>query len=221
MRRLSRPTCLLVLSLALASGACSSPSAAPSATTAPAHGDATVLAKQERDRATDAATTPAADGVAYFAGGCFWGVEHYMEQLDGVLSVESGYMGGHVDSPSYEQVSSHDSGHLEAVEVRFDPAKISYEAVAKRFFEIHDPTQADGQGPDLGPQYLSAVFYTSPEQKQTTETLIDTLKGRGYAVVTEVRPAERFWKAEGYHQDYYASNGKTPYCHSRVKRFGD
>lgn len=213
MRRLSRPTGLLVLSLALASGACSSPSAAPSATTAPA--------KQERDRATDAATTPAADGVAYFAGGCFWGVEHYMEQLDGVLSVESGYMGGHVESPSYEQVSSHGSGHLEAVEVRFDPAKISYEAVAKRFFEIHDPTQADGQGPDLGPQYLSAVFYTSPEQQQTTEALIDTLKARGYAVVTAVRPAERFWKAEGYHQDYYASNGKTPYCHSRVRRFGD
>lgn len=221
MRRLSRPTGLLVLSFVLASGACSSPSAAPSATTAPAQSDATVLAKQERDRATDAAPTPAADGVAYFAGGCFWGVEHYMEQLDGVLSVESGYMGGHVGSPSYEQVSSHGSGHLEAVEVRFDPAKISYEAVAKRFFEIHDPTQADGQGPDLGPQYLSAVFYTSPEQQQITEALIDTLKARGYAVVTAVRPAERFWKAEGYHQDYYASNGKTPYCHSRVRRFGD
>lgn len=221
MRRLSGPTCLLVLSFTLASGACSSPSASPSATAAPAQGDATVLAKQEHARTTDAATAPAADGVAYFAGGCFWGVEHYMEQLDGVLSVESGYMGGHVESPSYEQVSSHDSGHLEAVEVRFDPAKISYEAVAKRFFEIHDPTQADGQGPDIGSQYLSAVFYTSPEQKQTTEALIDTLKARGYAVVTAVRPAERFWKAEAYHQDYYASNGKTPYCHSRVKRFGD
>jgi len=95
------------------------------------------------------------------------------------------------------------------------------EAVAKRFFEIHDPTQADGQGPDIGSQYLSAVFYTSPEQQQTTEALIDTLKARGYAVVTAVRPAERFWKAEAYHQDYYAGNGKTPYCHSRVKRFGD
>jgi len=211
-----------LLALVLAPlAACSSPSASPSATTAPAAADSTVLAKSERTPTTDAAPTPVGDGVAYFAGGCFWGVEHYLEQLPGVLSVESGYMGGHVDSPSYEQVSSHGSGHLEAVEVRFDPAKISYEAVAKRFFEIHDPTQADGQGPDLGPQYLSAVFYTSPEQKKTTEGLIEILEGRGYAVVTEVRPAERFWKAEDYHQDYYASNGKTPYCHSRVKRFGD
>ena len=159
--------------------------------------------------------------MAYFAGGCFWGVEHYMEQLPGVLSVESGYMGGHVDSPSYEQVSSQTSGHLETVEVRFDPSTISYEAVAKRFFEIHDPTQADGQGPDLGPEYRSAVFYASPEQQRTTEALIERLKARGYAVVTEVRPAERFWQAEGYHQDYYAKTGKTPYCHSRVRRFGD
>lgn len=220
MRRISGPTCLLSLVL-VASAACSSPSASPSATTAPAQGDATAPAQAERGRTTDAATLPAADGVAYFAGGCFWGVEHYMQQLPGVLTVESGYMGGHVDSPTYEQVSSHGSGHLEAVEVRFDPAKISYEAVAKRFFEIHDPTQADGQGPDIGSQYLSAVFYTSPEQQQTTEALIEQLKARGYAVVTEVRPAARFWKAEDYHQDYYANNGKTPYCHSRVKRFGD
>ena len=212
---------LLVLAFA-PMWACSSPSPSPSATTAPAaSAEATVLAKGERERPTDAAPTPVGDGVAYFAGGCFWGVEHYLEAMPGVLSVESGYMGGHVDSPTYEQVSGHESGHLEAVEVRFDPGKISYEAVAKRFFEIHDPTQADGQGPDIGPQYLSAVFYTSPEQKQTTEALIETLKGRGYAVVTEVRPAERFWKAEAYHQDYYANNGKTPYCHARVKRFGD
>jgi methionine-S-sulfoxide reductase len=196
--------------------ACSSPSAQPAATAAPA-----AEAASDRTPAVDDATAPAADGVAYFAGGCFWGVEHYMEQLDGVLSVESGYMGGHVDNPSYEQVSSQTSGHLEAVEVRFDPARISYEAVAKRFFEIHDPTQADGQGPDLGPEYLSAVFYTSPAQKQTTEALIGRLVARGYGVVTEVRPAERFWKAEDYHQDYYASTGKTPYCHSRVERFGD
>jgi methionine-S-sulfoxide reductase len=210
----------LLLGLGLV-GACSSPSTSPSGTAAPAQGDATAPAASERARATDPAPAPAADGVAYFAGGCFWGVEHYMEQLDGVLSVESGYMGGHVEAPTYEQVSSQTSGHLETVEVRFDPARISYEAVARRFFEIHDPTQVDGQGPDIGPEYRSAVFYASPEQKQTTEALIDTLKARGYAVVTEVRPAERFWKAEGYHQDYYASTGKTPYCHSRVKRFGD
>lgn len=197
-------------------GACSSPSAQPTATAEPA-ADAAVAAAP----AGDDAVVPVGDGVAYFAGGCFWGVEHYMEQLDGVLSVESGYMGGHVEDPSYEQVSSRRSGHLETVEVRFDPARISYEAVAKRFFEIHDPTQADGQGNDIGPEYLSAVFYTSPEQKQTTEALIGRLVARGYDVATQVRPAARFWRAEDYHQDYYAGNGKTPYCHSRVDRFGD
>lgn len=161
------------------------------------------------------------EGTAYFAGGCFWGVEHYLEQLDGVVSVESGYMGGHVEAPTYEQVSSQTSGHLETVRVRFDPERISYEAVAKRFFEIHDPTQADGQGPDLGPEYRSAVFYTSPEQKQTTEALIEQLVARGYEVVTEVREAESFWTAEDYHQNYYVKTGKTPYCHTRIPRFGE
>lgn len=209
----------LLLALPLFFVACSSPSASPSGTAAPA--SAEVLAASDQARPTEAAPIPVGDGVAYFAGGCFWGVEHYLEQLDGVISVESGYMGGHVEAPTYEQVSSQTSGHLETVEVRFDPARIGYEAVAKRFFEIHDPTQADGQGPDIGPEYRSAVFYTSPEQQATTQALIDTLKARGYAVVTEVRPAARFWKAEGYHQDYYVNTGKTPYCHSRVKRFGD
>lgn len=162
-----------------------------------------------------------ADGVAYFAGGCFWGVEHYLEQLDGVVSVESGYMGGHVESPSYEQVSSQTSGHLETVRVRFDSAQIDYSAVAKRFFEIHDPTQVDGQGPDIGPEYRSAIFYTNDEQKQATEALIEALVGRGYDVATELREAGVFWPAEDYHQDYYAKTGKAPYCHSRVRRFGD
>lgn len=159
--------------------------------------------------------------LAYFAGGCFWGVEHYLEQLDGVQSVESGYMGGHLASPTYADVSSQTSGHLETVIVRFDPGVVPYEAVAKRFFEIHDPTQADGQGPDLGPEYLSAIFYTSPAQKTAVEGLIAQLKTRGYDVVTELRPAETFWPAEEFHQDYYARTGKTPYCHARVRRFGD
>lgn len=167
------------------------------------------------------AAAPAEIRSAYFAGGCFWGVEHYMQQLDGVLTVESGYMGGTVDEPTYEEVSGHDSGHLEAVVVRYDPARVDYETLAKRFFEIHDPTQADGQGPDLGPQYLSAVFVGSKEEEATTRKLIDRLKERGYEVVTEVRPAARFWPAEQYHQDYYAKTGKTPYCHARVRRFGD
>ncbi len=164
---------------------------------------------------------PVEQREAYFAGGCFWGVEHYMEQLDGVLAVDSGYMGGHVESPSYDDVSSQTSGHLETVRVRYDPARIDYEAIAKRFFEIHDPTQPDGQGVDVGPEYLSAVFYGNADEQRTTLALIERLKARGYDVVTQVRPAERFWVAEGYHQDWYARTGKSPVCHSRVRRFGD
>lgn len=159
------------------------------------------------------------DSVAYFAGGCFWGVEHYMEAIDGVTGVDSGYMGGDVERPTYEQVSSKTSGHLETVRVRFDSKRVSYETIARTFFEIHDPTQENGQGPDIGPQYRSAVFYVSPAQKQTTEALIKELIALGYDVVTKVRPATQFWKAEAYHQDYYARTGKQPYCHIRVPRF--
>jgi peptide methionine sulfoxide reductase msrA/msrB len=176
---------------------------------------------QSATSSPSAAAAPADLRSAYFAGGCFWGVEHYMQQLDGVVSVESGYMGGDVDAPTYEQVSSHETGHLEAVVVRYDPARVDFEALAKRFFEIHDPTQANGQGPDIGPQYLSAVFVGSPEEEATTRKLIAQLEQRGYDVVTEIRPAAKFWPAEGYHQDYYAKTGKTPYCHARVRRFGD
>jgi peptide methionine sulfoxide reductase msrA/msrB len=144
-----------------------------------------------------------------------------MEQLHGVTSVESGYMGGHVQAPTYEDVSSQTSGHFETVRVRFDPERISYEEVARLFFEIHDPTQADGQGPDIGPEYRSVVFFSSPEQQATAKELIGQLRVRGYDVVTELRPVERFWEAEQYHQDYYERTGKRPYCHFRVRRFGD
>lgn len=178
-------------------------------------------AKTTAPKASAATETAAGSGVAYFAGGCFWGVEHYMEKLDGVSSVESGYMGGHVESPSYAQVSSQRSGHLETVRVRFDPDRVSYRKVAKLFFEIHDPTQADGQGPDIGPEYLSAVFYTSAEQQKIAEELIGLLAARGYNVVTKLRQADRFWTAENYHQNYYARSGKKPYCHAWVDRFGD
>jgi peptide methionine sulfoxide reductase msrA/msrB len=184
--------------------------------------DATTTAPPQRSAAAPDADAEVADAeLGYFAGGCFWGVEHYMEQLDGVLSVESGYMGGHVESPTYEEVSGHASGHLEAVRVRFDPSKVTYEQVAKRFFEIHDPTQVDGQGPDIGPQYRSAVFYTDDEQKKITEALIARLEARGYDVVTELQKADTFYEAEAYHQDYYAKTSKTPYCHTRVERFDD
>ena len=156
---------------------------------------------------------------AFFAGGCFWGVEHLLEEMDGVLEVDSGFMGGTVDRPSYRQVVSGTTGHAEAVRVTFDPRRVSYEAVAKMFFEIHDPTQLNRQGPDIGTQYRSAVFYANDAQKQVTEKLIGILKAKGLNVVTEVAKAGLYWPAEEYHQDYYAKTGKQPYCHMRVERF--
>ena len=161
------------------------------------------------------------NAVAYFAGGCFWGVEHFLEAMPGVISVESGYTGGTVDDPSYKAVLVGDTGHFEAVRVRFDSRVVSFKKVAKRFFEIHDPTQNDGQGPDIGTQYLSAVFYTDEKQKEDTKELMIRLMRRGYDVVTQVRKFEKFWPAEEYHQDYYAKKGDVPYCHRPVNRFGD
>jgi len=156
---------------------------------------------------------------AYFAGGCFWGVEHLYEGQEGVLSATSGYMGGSTENPTYEEVISGMTGHLETVEVEYDPEKVTYEELARFFFEIHDPTQASGQGPDIGEQYLSAVFYHNDEEKKTAETLIGILSDNGYDVVTKVLPAGEFWKAEGYHQDYYARTGRQPYCHVYTERF--
>jgi peptide methionine sulfoxide reductase msrA/msrB len=156
---------------------------------------------------------------AYFAGGCFWGVEHLFQGKEGVITAVSGYMGGTVENPTYEQVCSKRTGHLETVEVTYDPGRVSFEELTKFFFEIHDPTQANGQGPDIGPQYLSAVFYSSEEEKMTTEKLIGILKEKGYNVVTRVIPAEKFWEAEDYHQDYYDNKGAQPYCHFYQKKF--
>jgi peptide methionine sulfoxide reductase msrA/msrB len=165
--------------------------------------------------AKDAAKT----AKAYLAGGCFWGVEHLYEQKEGIISAVSGYMGGHKENPTYQEVCAGTTGHLEIVEVTYDPATISYEEVAKFFFEIHDPTQANGQGPDIGEQYLSVVFYNNDEEKKTAEKLLELLKAKGYKVVTELRPAAKFWPAEDYHQDYYAKNKKQPYCHAYIKKF--
>lgn len=156
---------------------------------------------------------------AIFAGGCFWGVEHLMQQQVGVMSAVSGYIGGTLANPAYEQVKAHITGHAEAVEVIYDPAKVDYKSLAKLFFEIHDPTQADGQGPDIGDQYRSEIFYTSPEQKEVAEGLIVELKEKGYDVVTKLTAATKFYPAEQYHQDYYQNKGTEPYCHFRVKRF--
>lgn len=157
--------------------------------------------------------------TAIFAGGCFWGVEYMLSQVAGVVSVESGYTGGTTENPTYEQVCSHRTGHAEAVRVVFDPAKVSYEQLTRLFLEIHDPTQAGGQGPDLGDQYRSEIFYTTPAQQQMAEKLLARLRSKGYDVVTEVTPAGRFWPAEDYHQRYYERKGTLPYCHTYTRRF--
>ena len=157
--------------------------------------------------------------TAIFAGGCFWGVEYYMKKAPGVLAVESGYIGGKVEDPSYEEVCEGNTGHVEAVRVLFDTSKTDYETLAKLFFEIHDPTQKDHQGPDYGEQYRSEIFYTSPEQKAVAEKLIQELKVKGYAVVTRLAPATTFWVAEDYHQNYYTRKGTLPYCHGYTRRF--
>lgn len=156
---------------------------------------------------------------AIFAGGCFWGVEYYLQKHEGVKRVLSGYIGGKTENPGYLDVSRGNTGHYEAVEVTYDPTLVDYETLAKTFFEIHDPTQKNGQGPDIGKQYRSAVFYLDEEQKAIAEKLIDQLEDRGYKVATKVLPAKTFYEAEDYHQDYYFKKGTLPYCHGYVKRF--
>jgi len=156
---------------------------------------------------------------AIFAGGCFWGVEYLFQKEKGVISTRVGYTGGDKDNPTYEDVCSGNTGHKEAVEVTFDPTKTTYEDLAKLFFEIHDPTQKSGQGPDIGEQYQSFIFYKNEEQKKTAQKLIDILTEKGYDIVTQLQKADTFWGAEGYHQDYYKKTGKTPYCHVRKQRF--
>ncbi|MCL9683030.1 bifunctional methionine sulfoxide reductase B/A protein [Legionella maioricensis] len=158
---------------------------------------------------------------AIVAGGCFWGVEHFLRQIPGVISVESGYTGGHTLDPGYDQVCSGNTGHYEAVRVIYDRSKTDYHTVLKRFFEIHDPTQRTGQGPDLGQQYQSAVFYFDQEQKQEAESLMQQLRNKGYQVATRLLEAQPWWPAEEYHQEYYIKHRKAPYCHQPTNRFED
>lgn len=157
--------------------------------------------------------------TAIFAGGCFWGVEYYMQKKAGVISVTSGYIGGHKDNPTYKEVCTGTTGHAEAVEIVFDPSKVTYEELARLFFEIHDPTQVNRQGPDIGMQYRSEIFYLNDNQKKIVENLINILKSKGYNVATKVTKATTFWPAEDYHQDYYDHKGTLPYCHGYTKRF--
>lgn len=157
--------------------------------------------------------------TAYFAGGCFWGTESLLGQQPGVLQTEVGYMGGQVDNPIYDDLCSGKTGHTETVKVVFDPSLTIYEKLARYFFEIHDPTQVDRQGPDVGSQYRSVVFFDSNTQKLIAQKLIGILTEKGYTVVTKIEQAGPFWGAEEYHQNYYAKTGKTPYCHFYQKRF--
>ena len=159
-----------------------------------------------------------ATDTAVFAGGCFWGMEYHFANAPGVLSTSVGYTGGQTENPTYNEVCAHTTGHVEAIEVNYDPARTSYEELGRMFFNIHDPTQVNRQGPDIGEQYKSAIFYLNEEQKRIAESLIAELEAKGYKVATELIPASTFWQAEDYHQDYYENKGSQPYCHIYVDR---
>jgi peptide-methionine (S)-S-oxide reductase len=153
--------------------------------------------------------------VATLAAGCFWCVEAVFDELKGVRDVVSGYTGGHVPNPTYEQVCGKRTGHAEAIRITFDPAQVSYRELLEVFFTVHDPTTKDRQGNDVGPQYRSAVFYHSPEQKATAEQVMREMDERGIwgnPIVTELAPAGEFYPAEAYHQEYFARNPTQPYC---------
>jgi peptide-methionine (S)-S-oxide reductase len=157
----------------------------------------------------------AAEETAVFAGGCFWGVEAVFEHVKGVVDVRSGYAGGTKEQADYEKVSGGETRHAETVEIRFDPAKVSYEQLLSVFFTVvHDPTQLNRQGPDVGPQYRSAIFYNGPDQKAAADAFIAKLKAsKAFAqpIVTEVVPLNSFFAAEDYHQDYMKKNPEDPY----------
>ncbi|MCP4891682.1 MAG: peptide-methionine (S)-S-oxide reductase MsrA [Planctomycetaceae bacterium] len=160
------------------------------------------------------------EAVATFAGGCFWCTEAVFERMEGVKDVVSGYIGGHVPNPTYEQVCGKKTGHAEAVEIVFDPNKTTYEELLKVFFKTHDPTTKNRQGADVGPQYRSAIFFHSDEQKERAKKFIEKLNASGEyrrPVVTTLENATKFYVAEEYHQDYFRLNPYAPYCQAVVK----
>jgi peptide methionine sulfoxide reductase msrA/msrB len=156
---------------------------------------------------------------ALFAGGCFWGLEHLLQVIPGIIKTSVGYTGGNTVAPTYEEVCSGQTLHAETVELIFDPKQTTYETLARHFFEIHDPTQKNQQGPDIGNQYRSAIFYLTEQQKLTAMKLIEELRQRGYPIATEVTAASPFYRAEEYHQHYYSKANTAPYCHSHTARF--
>jgi len=157
--------------------------------------------------------------LATFAGGCFWCMEAVFQPLRGVEKVVSGYIGGRTPNPSYQMVCSGMTGHAEAIQISFDPRQVSYRELLEIFFAFHDPTTLDRQGPDEGTQYRSAIFYHTPEQKAEAERVIHELEGAnafGSPIVTQLAPADRFYPAEQYHQDYYRQNPDKAYCRAMI-----
>lgn len=157
--------------------------------------------------------------IAYLASGCFWGTEYHLQKLPGVISTTVGYLGGTMEHPTYKEVCTGTTGHAEAVKVVYDPQLVSYETILKMYFETHDPTQVDGQGPDIGTQYRSEIFYTELDQKKVAQKLISLLEEKGYKVATALSQAPPFYEAEDYHQDYYDNKGSSPYCHIYKAKF--
>lgn len=156
---------------------------------------------------------PQSQKSVVLASGCFWGTQHFLSRINGVIKTQVGYTDGHIEHPSYKQVCTGKTGHVEAVLVDYDPTLTRLEEILMIFFETHNFSQVDGQGPDLGPQYLSVIFYDTPEEKSIMEGLISNLKKLGHQVATAIKPRVRFWPAEDYHQNYYERKGEIPYCH--------
>ena len=156
---------------------------------------------------------------AIFAAGCFWGRTTSVRTYSGCTKHYSRLYRWSGSNPTYTQVKAHMTHHVEAIFVDYDADMVSYVDLCKLFFEIHDPSQTDGIGPDLGPQYRSMIFYMDEKQKSEAEEVIELLRSKGHRVNTKLRPAEKFWEAEDYHQHYYDKTGGEPYCHIRVKKF--
>ena len=157
--------------------------------------------------------------VGIFACGCFWGTQHHFQKQKGVQKTLAGYTGGEEAFPTYADVRDHKTHHVEAIIVEYNPEEVSYESLCKLFFEIHDPAQTDGVGPDIGSQYRSCIFYRDENQKETAERVIQILRDKGDEVNTLLLPEEPFYIGEAYHQNYYEKTGGEPYCHMRTRKF--
>ena len=207
MDRHARIPVLAAAGLMLAAcGRAAEPSAAPE------------VSQEDAMQAADVEQPPARTELATFGAGCFWCVEAVLEQLDGVLDVRSGYMGGELERPTYKQVCAGTTGHAEVVQVTFDPARISYAALLDWFWQLHDPTTLNRQGADVGEQYRSAIFYHSDEQRQAAErSKTAAAADFGDPIVTEITPAATFYEAEDYHQGYYQANREQGYCRMVIR----